>query len=162
MAFVRVFAALLLLVGLSGCGAMMRGKEQAERAVAEFRRQVDQGRFQDIYNASGPELKQTATEGEFTRMLGMVRDRLGAVRSTEEQGWNVNVANGGTVVNLTYQTQFAAGPATEQFIYRIEGERAVLIGYHVNSNALIGPAQAPEAPAAEEAPPAPAEAEGGG
>ena len=116
---------------------MMRSKEQAEQAVTEFHRQLDDGRHREIYEAAGSELKQATTEGEFTRLLATVRERLGAIRSTSQQGWHVNAGTGGTLVTLTYETQFASAPGTEQFVYRIDGERALLIGYHINSNALI-------------------------
>jgi hypothetical protein len=62
--------------------------------------------------------------------------RLGAWRSAEEPAWNVMRGTGGHFVRLTYQSQFARGGASEQFLWRIERGGPVLLGYHVNSPLL--------------------------
>ena len=40
-------------------------------------------------------------------------------------------------MRLTYQSQFAKGAASEQFVWRMENGGAALLGYHVNSPLLM-------------------------
>jgi hypothetical protein len=63
--------------------------------------------------------------------------KLGPWTSAAEPGWNVTRGTAGQVVSLTYQSQFAKGPVSEQFTWRIENGEPVLLGYHVNSSLLI-------------------------
>jgi hypothetical protein len=130
---------------LAGCSLVLCGcsteaeKRQAEEAVTRFHAMFDAGRLREIYAGSGAELKRTASEAEFIRVAGTVRQRLGTVRNTMQQGWNVNFGTGGTVVTVVYDTHFLYGTGIEQFVFRTSGQQAVLIGYHINSRDLIGP-----------------------
>jgi hypothetical protein len=49
----------------------------------------------------------------------------------------VNWTTSGTRVVLDYSTKFDAGDAAEQFTWKIAGNNAVLVGYNINSTALI-------------------------
>jgi hypothetical protein len=48
----------------------------------------------------------------------------------------VNYNNGFGSVTLNYQTQFASGSGTEQFVYRT-GAAPALLGYRINSTDLV-------------------------
>jgi hypothetical protein len=139
-------------LGASGCSAGA-DRAAAEAGVAQFHRMVEAQRYHEIYTGAADEFRRTASEEEGTRFLQMIHDRLGAVRSTSANGWRVNFTPGGNMVNLSYSTQFASGQGTEDFVFRIAGANAQLVGYHVNSPALI----ARDAPAAA-APAKPTEA----
>jgi len=67
-----------------------------------------------------------------------VRERLGAVKSTERTGFNVNYDTGASQITLAYQTTFANGEGTETFIYDT-GEPPRLMSWHVDSPALFEP-----------------------
>jgi hypothetical protein len=77
----------------------------------------------------------------------MLHDRLGPVRTTTEGSWRVNYTPAGAVVSLNYNSQFAARAATEDFVFRIAGGNARLVGYHFNAPTLAPPSAAPAAPA---------------
>jgi hypothetical protein len=70
-------------------------------------------------------------------LLAAVDRKLGAVKDAEKNGWNVNFQTSGTFVTLGFKTQFEHGRGVETFVYRIADGRALLAGYHINSNALI-------------------------
>lgn len=127
-----------LLLPLAAC-SVTADKGAAESGVAQFRRQMDAGQYRQIYAAATPEFRQNASEEAGVRFLQTVHDRLGAVRTAEQTGWRVNFASGGNVAALGYSTQFAHGRGTENFVFRIEGARARLMGYHVNSLDLVNP-----------------------
>ena len=41
------------------------------------------------------------------------------------------------MVTINYQAQYEKGAASEQFVFRIDGGKALLAGYNINSDALI-------------------------
>jgi len=118
---------------LAGCG----GTDEAKRGVAEFRSLMAQRSYAEIYSAAGPELRQVATQEQFERLMATIDTRLGAWQSAEEPTWYVTRGTAGHFVRLTYQSQFARGGASEQFVWRIERGGPVLLGYHVNSPLLL-------------------------
>lgn len=134
-------------LGVGGCSAGA-DRAAAEAGVVQFHQMVEAQRYHDIYVGAADEFRSAATEAEGVRFLQMIHDRLGAVRSTTPNGWRVNVSTGGTMVNLNYNTQFASAAGTENFVFRIAGSNARLVGYHVNSPALAQ-AGAPAAPGQE-------------
>lgn len=125
----------LLMVAflLVSCG----GTDEAKRGVDEFRTRVAQKSYSEIYRAAAAELRQATTEEEFVRFMTALDRKLGSWQSAAEPVWNVTRGTAGHVVNLTYQSQFAKGAANEQFTWRIESGRAILLGYHVNSPLLV-------------------------
>jgi hypothetical protein len=136
-------------LALSGC-SVSQDKASAEAGVVHFHDMLDAGRYHDIYAGGEPEFRQTGSEQDAARFLQIIHDRLGPFRSSQQTGWRVNFATGGNIVNLTYNAQFASAPGREDFVFRIRDGAAHLVGYHVNSLALAGPA--PTAKPAEAAP----------
>ena len=82
---------------------------------------VEAQRYHDIFVGAADEFRSGTSEAEGVRFLQMVHDRLGAVRSTTQSGWRVNFTPGGSTVSLNYNTQFASGAGTENFVFRIGG-----------------------------------------
>jgi hypothetical protein len=147
----------LFLVAAVGCSlaSCSAGQDRAvaESGVAEFRRMMDAGRYREIYSGAAADFRQVSSEQTALRFLEMVGTRLGPVRQATQQGWNVNVGTGGHMVTLNYATEFTRGRGTESFVFRVEGERAKLAGYHVNSMDLMM-GDAPPQPSGEPAKPA--------
>ena len=127
---VWVIASALLF---AACG----GTDEAKRGVAEFRSRTAQKSYSEIYRMAGAELRQGTTEERFERFMSALERRLGAWQSADEPVWNVTRGTGGHLVRLTYQSQFANGPASEQFLWRLESGGPALLGYHVNSALLV-------------------------
>ena len=136
------------LLAMAGC-SFGRDKQMAEQGVAQFRRMVEAGDYDRVYETASPQLKQVTSQTELTRVLGVIRDRLGPVRQADQTGFHVSHGTGGIVVNLTYATQFASDRGTENFVFRISDGEARLVSYNVNSPALLAApaAAAPTEPA---------------
>ena len=128
--------AMLALVSGAGCSAN-ENIEAVEREVWRFHRLAAGGEFDRLYRESGDELKHSATERDFRDLLQVVNERLGDVQRTNRTGWHVNYTPGGSVVTLTYESQFERGRGVEQFVYRMADQRPQLLGYHINSSALL-------------------------
>ena len=131
----RKFVAAIAVV-LAACSSSADIK-LAEQAVPQFHEMLDAGQFEAIYAASAEGLKKLSTQENFVALLKAVHRKLGNTKSTSQKGWTVNYHTSGTFVTLNYATIYAEGEAAEQFVYFLQGGRALLVGYHVNSNALI-------------------------
>jgi hypothetical protein len=131
----RRFLAPALAMGLAGCSAVKQ-EATAEQAVTRFHKMLDAGQYEAIYDQSAPEMKAATSRAGFLRMMDGIHRKLGAVKASNRQGWNVNYLNGVGTVTLGYQTRFANGSGQEQFVYRT-GASPALVGYNVNSPALL-------------------------
>lgn len=121
----------VLLISCSG------GTDEAKRAVVEFRARASQESFGQIYGAAAPEFRQAASDEQFGRFMTALGRKLGPWQSAPDPVWNVTRGTSGHFVTLTYQSQFAKGAATEQFVWRVERGSPVLVGYNVNSPLLV-------------------------
>jgi major membrane immunogen (membrane-anchored lipoprotein) len=129
---VLLFAALLLAACSSGQDLTL-----AETEVAHFHQQMAAQQFAEIYAQATDDLKKTTAEDKLTRLLSAIDRKLGAVKSSDRTSWGVNFNTSGTTVTLKFKTTFERGTGDENFVYRIVGGKAVLAGYHINSDDLI-------------------------
>lgn len=131
-------ASVLLLASLllASC-SFGKGVGPANRSVDQFHRMLDAGRFAEIYEASDPLFKKASKQTEFVRVLEVVHRKLGNFKSGSTVGWNDNVNASGEFVTLNYKSVYASGDAQEQFVFRITNDGADLVGFNINSAALI-------------------------
>jgi uncharacterized cupin superfamily protein len=134
----RVLYAVTLCLTLVciGCG-MSETKESALRATGDFRVKYEQGKYDAIWATTSPEFRKAMTQAEFTKFLQKIHEKLGSTVDVNLGPFNVNYGTAGTIVTLGYQTKFQKGDAAETFIWRIDEGQAQLVGYNVNSKALI-------------------------
>jgi hypothetical protein len=128
--------ALLLVLGLASSGCSV-DTSPAEQAVPRFHSMLDAGNFAQIYDSCSEDLKSLSSQHDFVAFLAGVHRKLGASASSQRQGWRIDYRPTGTFVTLTYKTHFAEGEAQEQFVFRLQDNRALLAGYHIDSNALL-------------------------
>jgi hypothetical protein len=121
---------------LTAC-SMSADTKAAEDAVISFHDQLDARQFQAMYDGASDDLKQATTRERFVALLEAVHRKLGNTQSSAEKGWNINSGTSGTFVTLTYASTYAEGEASEQFVYRLHGNTALLAGYNINSDVLI-------------------------
>lgn len=134
--FVRRSLFALLAVLLAGC-SMSADVGLAEGQVAQFHQQLDAGQLQQIYAGASDRLRKATSEQDMQALLAAVHRKLGDVKSSVRGAWSVHAGVTGTFVSLSYRTHFSEGDATERFDYQLEGDKALLAGYHINSNTLI-------------------------
>ena len=134
--FTFVFVLGLALIA-SGCVGMFKGKKAAEQSVADFHAMYNDGKIAEIYAAGHSKLKAASKEKEFVEFVGAVQRKLGKVTQTSGAGFNVRTFNLTTTVVLTQSTTFEQGTGTETFTFEMNGEKAVLLGYNINSKDLI-------------------------
>jgi hypothetical protein len=131
-------ATAILLTGLllSACSAT-QDVNVAQEATAHFHEMMSAEQFEQIYAQSDASFKKTTTPEDLTRLLSAVNRKLGVVKTSGSEGWSVGYTPSGASVTLRYTTQFERGTGAETFLYRFTDGKALLAGYHVNSNAFI-------------------------
>jgi hypothetical protein len=128
-----LFVCALVLVGC-GSGDAIRF---AQEGVTHLHSQMDNEQFGDIYSQADDAFRGATKQQDFLDFVGAVHRKLGKVRNASQSGYFVNFSTSGTQVRLNYQTKFEGGDAQEEFVWHVSGKQALLVGYHINSIALI-------------------------
>ncbi len=131
-------ACLLGLMGviLAGCGSQ-KDIGAASEAVARFHAQLDNQDFATIFAQADQRLRDRSPQPDFLAFMNAVHTKLGKVVDPSRTGFYINYDTSGTRVRLTYKTKFTGGDAEEEFLWAKNGGNFVLLGYHINSTALI-------------------------
>lgn len=131
-----LFLVFLLVALQVSCGAK-KGKENAERAVEKFHTQLNAGQFREIYLESDAGFREATSEADAVALFEAIHRKLGTVQQATPSGGHVNATTGGTFVMLGYDVQFSEGKGVEQFVFKVNGDKASLYNYNVNSPLLI-------------------------
>ncbi|HUL33142.1 MAG TPA: DUF4019 domain-containing protein [Candidatus Eisenbacteria bacterium] len=130
----------LILLPLSlifaGCGAK-RDLKQADEAVTGFHAQLNAGSFDQIYSDSDDLLKNAISQQKFVNLLDAVHRKLGSAESADRQGFFINYGTQGEMIRVTYATRYDGDQASEEFVFHNGRDGLRLVGYHINSDALI-------------------------
>ena len=105
--------------------------------LPQFHNQFNAGQFSEIYNHADEDFRKSASEANFVALLEALRRKLGTVKQANQTGWHVNATPTGTMVMIGYEVEFSEGKGTEQFVFRVSGNKALLYNFHVNSPLLI-------------------------
>ena len=132
----RWSVALIVAAVLAAC-SVSKDFDLADTAIAHFRELMAAQKFEQIYSEAADDLKKATPEQNLTRLLAAIDRKLGAFKSAQSNGWNMNYNASGTTVTLTLKTQFEKGTGVETFVYRISGGKALLASYRINSDDLI-------------------------
>jgi len=133
----------LCLVIASACAQRAEGNRvpaEVQDVVTTVGNQIEQERYEQIYNEASDLWRQDSTLDQSTETFKTLRARLGKVESrtlhsaTEQQ--NSGGALKGHAYILTYQTRFERGEGMETFTLIEENGRWRLARYFVNSMAL--------------------------
>lgn len=128
--------------------------DDAGTEIERFHADLSAGNTEAMWQRTAPGLQEVTPHDAFVAVMTNNLQLMGAVQSTERNGFNINTENGVTTANITMETQFANGAGTETFVLQQDGERWLLLSYNLTSPVL---AQAPAAPQPAEPAPAPAE-----
>ncbi len=127
--------ALFLLMPACSLGA---NRAVAERSVEQFHTHYDAKQFHEIYINAHDLFRDQSSEEDIAAFFDAIHRKLGRVLVANRGGWQVNVGTStGTQVFLSYDTQFTNGREVEEFLWRIEDDKAKLLSYNINSRDLI-------------------------
>lgn len=125
------FAALL-----ASCG-VKQDMDDAGAEIQQFHAYYDRKEYDSIWATTSAEFRKISTKQDFERLLVAIRTKLGAVKKADQRGWQANTTNGVSTVVINVGTTFEKGDGTETFTFVREGEKLKLLGYNIQSAALI-------------------------
>lgn len=125
------------LLLMCGCSGMFKGLKSAQQAVTDFHSAFAEAKFTDIYTASHVKFKKATTEKDWLEFISAVHRKLGKPTQTTQVRFNQNTHNLTTTVVLVQNTTFEHGSGSETFSFHMDGEKALLVGYNINSKDLI-------------------------
>lgn len=135
------FVAFAVPVFAAGCGVvqnMMKDIGTVDKSVSAFHEQLNSADFHGIYGTTDDGFRKVMSEEKFSALLGAVHRKLGNVTNASRGNYRVNWdSTWGKTATVSYSTHFDGGDATEQFIWRFNGDRPMLLNYTINSDALI-------------------------
>jgi len=136
---VRYFAAICATsVLLCSCGSSAKSLQLAEQNVEQFHSELDSEQYAAVYAASDEKFHQATSESDFVKLLDAIHRKLGNVQQAKLHTTGVAwFAGQGATVTLVYQTKFAEGTGTEQFVWHVKDDGATLYSYRINSNELV-------------------------
>src|SRR5260370_13741702 len=91
-------------------------KLTAERGVADLHQKLDSALYHEIYASSDAEFKNAISESDAIAYFAAINNKLGGPKSAELKDWRVDFSANRTLVALFYETEFAQGRASEEFI----------------------------------------------
>jgi hypothetical protein len=124
---------LLLLCGCSGGEDLAA----AEKEIGRFHAQLNAGHFDKIYVDAAPDWKQASPRDDTIKLFAGLHNKLGLFVAGKQNSWRVNYGTGGTTILVLYDSKFQKGDGQETFTYRRSGDAVQLVGYNINSRALI-------------------------
>lgn len=101
----------------------------AEQVVPQFHLAYMDKVYASIYNSSAPDMRLLQPQHEFVAYMERIRARMGQVQAANRK----SATAAGNVVTLRYDTKYEGGAAVEEFIVRISGKDAALLGYRMIS-----------------------------
>ncbi|MEQ1934374.1 MAG: hypothetical protein ABL962_10940 [Fimbriimonadaceae bacterium] len=128
---------IVLILPLSSCKDMTKGKGMADAAIVDFHAKFNDAKYKEIYTASSADLKKASPEADFIKFVEAVHRKLGKHNKSTEAGWRVNTFNFKTTAVVTQNSEFELGKGVETFTYLIDGASCTLQGYHMNSQDMM-------------------------
>jgi len=115
------------------------GKDAAaiDSEVSRIHGLFEAGKLHDVYSGSDPELKNATSEKDFVDLLTAVSGKLGGLQTSKRTNLQVNYVPTGKFVSATFESKFSNGMATEQFRFKLTGADYKMVGYNIESNALL-------------------------
>jgi hypothetical protein len=127
------------VVALTSTGACSyAAKSQAVAEVDKFHQQLNDAKFDDIWDGADNAFRQDAlrvagSQRPYDATMDELRHKLGRVVTSSTQKWSVNTADSLSTVTLVQDTRFERGSAVEQFTFLVRGGVAKLREYEFTS-----------------------------
>ncbi len=128
---------LVFILLVLACSDARKAKSVAELAITDFHERFNSGQLGVIYEKADANFRNITSEDDFNKLMEAVSSKLGKVKSTDNQNWDVRTFNFTTSIVLIQNTEFEKGSGTETFTFVINDGKATLFGYYISSDELI-------------------------
>jgi hypothetical protein len=120
------------------CGsALVQGRKLASLQVRHFHEQLNAERYEDICREVDPTFAAAQSHEELIKLFTGVHKKLGNAGAEHQINIRVDANTNGTFITTYYSTEFSSGTATETFIWHKSNGSLSLVGYNVQSRALL-------------------------
>lgn len=120
------------------CGfALVQGRKLANVEVTHFHERLNAEQYEDICRNADAGFKAKQSQEELIKFLAAVHKKLGRAGVEKQVNIRVDTNTNGTFLTTWYNTEFASGTAMETFTWRKSNGSWRLLGYNVNSTALL-------------------------
>jgi hypothetical protein len=124
--------AFVLVLGLFGCG-LKQNTKAAEAEVDRFHQRWNADEFKAVYDEAHANFRNSQSADVTIGTLQGVKRNYGAFKSATRRSWGFSSDNGVTDVKLKYDSAYENGSAVEAFVYRLSGDKALLVSYDIMS-----------------------------
>jgi hypothetical protein len=122
--------ALALVLALSGCG-LKQNTKAAEADVDRFHQRWNADDFKAVYDDAHADFRSAQSADATIGTLQGVKRNYGAFKNATRRSWGFSTDNGVSSVKLKYDSTFENGSAVEAFVYRMSGDKALLVSYDI-------------------------------
>jgi hypothetical protein len=122
--------ALGFVLGLTGCG-LAKDTKVAEAEVERFHQRWNANEFQVVFDEAHMQFRAAQPAEKMVGTLQAVKKNYGQLTSAKRRSWGFNSDKGVTNITLTYDSAFDHGAAVEEFVFRMTGDKALLLAYDI-------------------------------
>lgn len=127
-----VALAIGLVGGFSGCG-LKKDTKAAEAEVDRFHQRWNADEFKAVYDEAHANFRNSQSADVTIGTLQGVKRNYGTFKSAVRRSWGFSTDNGVTDVKLKYDSAYENGAAVEAFVYRMTGDKPLLVSYDIMS-----------------------------
>jgi hypothetical protein len=126
-----VVTALALVLGLSGCG-LKKNTKAAEAEVDRFHKHWNADEFKAVYDEAHANFRNSPVD-QAVATFQRVKRNYGAFKSATKRSWGFSSDQGVNDIKLKYDSAYDNSAAVEAFVYRMTGDKALLVSYEIMS-----------------------------
>ena len=138
LSITRQTSLLLVLLAVCGCMGVTEAAKQALQLETAMHEQMTHGDFAAIYNGADQRYRDAAGRDKSDALFSAIARKLGSPQDCKAGSTFIQVATYGTTIRSECTTTFSKNAsAVETFTWIKDGDQYRLLGYHINSDALI-------------------------
>ena len=122
---------------LTGCTSLNKTLASQDAAIVQFHEHYNSGKMDAIWDGAHAKFQGSTEKVYFVAYMKEVQSKLGKVTSSANVDRRMQTPNQTTTVFLSQDTIFERGKGIETFTIQMDGERAILVAYNVQSKAFV-------------------------
>ncbi len=119
-----------IIAGIAGCG-VAKNTKVAEAEVERFHQHWNKNEFQAVYDEAHMQFRSAQPAAQLLATLERVKKNYGDLKSASKRSWGFNSDKGNNDIRLSYDSAYEHGSAVEEFLYRMTGDKALLLSYDI-------------------------------
>jgi hypothetical protein len=120
------------------CGSgLYQGHKLADSSVQRFHQELNDEQYDRICDEAESSFRASKSRDQLVKFFTAIHSKLGNEISDSMTGIRVNATTTCTYVVTSYTTKYGNGSAEETFTWIKSGGKLKLVGYNVQSDALV-------------------------